>query len=56
MAHCPVCGMMVDEKTAPSLEHKGRTYYFMDDTHRAVFKKEPDKYLGKAPKHGDHSC
>jgi YHS domain-containing protein len=37
--------MMVNEKTAPSLEYKGKTYYFMDSTHRDMFKKDPEKYL-----------
>ncbi len=28
MISCPVCGMMVDEKTAPSLEYEGKKILF----------------------------
>ncbi len=47
MAKCPVCGMMVDENTAPSLEHKGKKYYFMNPTHKEMFEADPEKYLGQ---------
>lgn len=53
MANCPVCGMMVDEKTAPSIEYKGKTYYFMNETHKDMFKADPEKYLSQEKKHMD---
>ena len=28
MTSCPVCGMMVDENTAPSLEYEGKKKLF----------------------------
>jgi YHS domain-containing protein len=45
MTKCPVCDMMVDENTAPSLEHKGKKYYFMNPTHKEMFEADPGKYL-----------
>lgn len=47
MVKCPVCGMMVDPNTAPSLEYKGKKYYFMNPTHKAMFEKDPEKFLNK---------
>jgi len=40
---CPVCGMMVGDQV--SAEHGGKTYYFMNDTHREKFLKDPSKFL-----------
>lgn len=53
MANCPVCGMVVDTKTALSLEYKVKTYYFMNDTHLAAFAKKPENFLARKPKHED---
>ncbi|NIS81070.1 MAG: YHS domain-containing protein [Anaerolineales bacterium] len=53
MANCPVCGMMVDENTAPSSEYKGETYYFMNPTHKAMFDNDPEKFLKKRREAGD---
>ncbi len=48
MAKCPVCGMMVDENTAPSSAYKGDTYYFMEPAHKEMFDKDPEKFLSKS--------
>jgi Cu+-exporting ATPase len=48
MAHAkdPVCGMMVDPKTAPGkAEYKGQTYYFCAPGCKSAFEKDPEKYL-----------
>jgi YHS domain-containing protein len=45
MVSCPVCGMMVDERTAPSSEHGGKMYYFMNPTHKAMFDKDPERFI-----------
>jgi YHS domain-containing protein len=37
--------MMVDERTAPRSEYKGKTYYFMNPTHQAMFAKDPARYI-----------
>jgi YHS domain-containing protein len=39
--------MMVDEDTAPSSVYKGKTYYFMNPAHKAMFDKDPEKHLSK---------
>jgi len=45
MAKDPVCGMMVDEKTAKfKSEHKGKTYYFCSQMCKTAFDKNPMKY------------
>ncbi len=54
MVNCPVCGMMVDENTAPSSEYKGKTYYFMNQTHKEMFDQDPEKYLSKSSSKEDH--
>jgi YHS domain-containing protein len=54
MTKCPVCGMMVDENTAPNSEYKGETYYFMNPIHKDMFDKDPEKYLGKEQAAGQH--
>lgn len=47
----PVCGMMVDPKTAPAKsEYKGQTYYFCAPGCKISFDKDPEKYLGKTSK------
>ncbi len=45
MAQCPVCGMMVNEKTTPHSEYKGKTYYFMNAIHKEMFGKDPAKFV-----------
>jgi YHS domain-containing protein len=52
MTNCPVCGMMVDENTAPSSEYKGKKYYFMNPTHKSMFDKDPEKFLGQSSGQG----
>jgi YHS domain-containing protein len=44
MTECPVCGMMVDEATAPSLEYEGNMYFFMNETHKKMFEGDPVRY------------
>ena len=45
---CPICGMDVDEKSAPTSVHKGHTYYFCSNDHKAVFDASPEKALQMA--------
>jgi len=48
----PVCGMEVDEATAPAKsEYKGKTYYFCCSGCKESFDKEQEKYV-KSEKHG----
>ena len=42
---CPVCGMIVGDQW--SAEHEGKTYYFMNPTHREMFLKDPSKFLNR---------
>lgn len=45
MAKDPVCGMEVDEKTAPAKsEHMGKTYYFCSPGCKKAFDENPAKY------------
>ena len=37
--------MDVDEKSAPTSVHKGHTYYFCSNDHKAVFDASPEKAL-----------
>ncbi|MFH1651123.1 MAG: YHS domain-containing protein [Chloroflexota bacterium] len=49
MAKDLVCGMDVDEKTAPAkAEYKGKTYYFCAPGCKKAFEADPEKYLKKA--------
>ena len=41
MTTCPVCGMMVDDNSAPSSEYKGKKYYFMNQTMKTMFDENP---------------
>ena len=41
---CPVCGMDVDVKTAPTSVYKGTTYYFCSDDDKKTFDAAPDKF------------
>lgn len=47
----PVCGMMIDPKTAAgTAQYKGKTYYFCSRDEKAKFEKSPETYVkaGKA--------
>ena len=49
MAKDPVCGMEVDEATAPAkTDYRGKTYYFCAPGCKDIFEKEPEKYAEKA--------
>ena len=46
MVKDPVCGMMVDEKTAKfKSEHMGKTYYFCSSSCKASFDKNSGRYV-----------
>ncbi len=47
MAKCPVCGMMVDENSAPTTLYQGRRYYFHKTQHKAMFERDPEKFLSQ---------
>jgi Cu+-exporting ATPase len=48
MERDPVCGMMVDPKTAAGKsEYKGKTYYFCSAGCMKDFDKNPEKYVDK---------
>lgn len=41
----PVCGMTVDEKSAPAkAEYQGATYYFCSPECKRTFQHQPEKY------------
>ena len=42
---CPVCEMMVGDDV--STEHEGKTYYFMNPTHKEMFLKDPSRFLNR---------
>ncbi|MCK5628611.1 YHS domain-containing protein [Candidatus Bathyarchaeota archaeon] len=45
MAKDPICGMEVDEATAKyKTEHKGKTYYFCNESCKTTFDKNPAKF------------
>jgi YHS domain-containing protein len=47
MVKDPVCGMSVDEKTARlKSQYKGKTYYFCNQSCKAIFDKNPAKHAG----------
>jgi len=46
MIKCPVCGMWWLKIIAPSLEYKDKTYYSMSSKHKAIFKKDPEMFIG----------
>ena len=55
MAKDPVCGMEVEEGTAPAkTEYKGKTYYFCALGCKEAFDKDPEKYV--KPKKGCCCC
>jgi len=54
MAKDPVCGMMVDEKTAKfKSEYAGKTFYFCNQSCKTTFDKNPTRYVGGR---SGHSC
>ena len=45
----PVCGMEVEEKTAPaSAEYDGEMYYFCSEQCREEFMQDPGEFIGLA--------
>lgn len=47
---CPVSGeRFVVSESSPKAEHEGKTYYFCCPGCEANFKKDPQKFLNKAP-------
>jgi YHS domain-containing protein len=59
MAKDPVCGMEVDEKSAPARsEYLGKTYYFCAPACKKAFDEDPAKYIGgeghEMAGHGGH--
>lgn len=57
MAKDPICGMMVDEKTAKlKSNYMGKTYYFCNASCKATFEKNPAKYAGDSGGKTGHSC
>jgi len=45
----PVCGMIVDPKTAPAkADYKGKTYYFCSREDKDRFEKSPQQYIAAA--------
>lgn len=46
MVKDPVCGMMVDEKTAKiKSQYRGKTYHFCAQACKIAFDKNPGKYV-----------
>ena len=58
MAKDPICGMMVDEKTAKfTSDYQGKTYYFCAATCKNTFDKNPTKYAKSTSSgHGGGCC
>ncbi len=49
MVKDPVCGMMIDPKTAAGKSvYQGQTYYFCSTECKADFDKDPQKFVNKA--------
>jgi YHS domain-containing protein len=45
---CAVCGMKMHVKgDTPTVEYKGKDYYFCDNDERDAFAKDPSQYLKK---------
>src|SRR2546428_5952823 len=56
MASDPVCGMTVDEQTAPATAvHNGTTYYFCAPGCKRTFEKDPDAVLKGGPQGMGHA-
>lgn len=46
----PVCGMLLDDKTAPeSSTYEGTTYYFCSTSCKEAFDLNPEEYLTEIP-------
>ena len=57
MVKDPVCGMNVDEKTtALKSEYMSKTYYFCNQSCKAVFEKNPKRFTDDHSKHERHGC
>jgi len=57
MAKDPVCGMMVDEKTAKfKSDYMSKTYYFCASSCKATFDKNPAKFAGGKSGHPGGCC
>ena len=57
MVKDPICGMMVDEKTAKfKSDYNGKTFYFCAATCKATFEKNPAKYAEASGTPGANSC
>jgi YHS domain-containing protein len=57
MVKDPVCGMNVDEKTAAfESEYIGKTYYFCNHSCKAVFDKNPQRFIDDHSEHEGHGC
>jgi YHS domain-containing protein len=58
MAKDPVCGMMVDEKSAKfKSDYQGKTYYFCASSCKDTFDKNPAKFVkGTSGGHGGGCC
>ena len=51
MAKDPICGMEVDEKSAPATSsYKGKTYYFCVKACKERFDKTPEKFIREEKK------
>lgn len=49
MAKDPVCGMGVDPAEAlATVEYQGESYYFCNPGCKAMFEKEPEKYVSQS--------
>ena len=57
MAKDPVCGMMVDEKSAKfKSDFNGKTFYFCAASCKAMFDKSPAKFAKGSTGGTSHSC
>ena len=46
----PVCGMMLDDETAPETStYEGTTYYFCGLSCKKVFDQNPEQYVAEIP-------
>lgn len=41
---CPVCGMDIEQASAPRSMYRGKTYYFCEQSHKALFDSNPDRF------------
>ncbi len=57
MAKDPVCGMMVDEKSAKfKSDYEGKTFYFCAQSCKKTFDANPAKYAAGKTGGASHSC